>query len=96
MELNANSVLNENASGITSDVEYILIPRSKVRTRLPELLLCSFGAIITISGYILTSLVDKDYIPEQAPTLLMFMVILVLIAHAATWILAPRASLGSL
>ena len=91
MELNANSVLNENASGITSDVEYILIPRSKVRTRLPELLLCSFGAIITISGYILTSLVDKDYIPEQAPTLLMFMVILVLIAHAATWILAPRA-----
>ena len=76
---------NENTT------QYLIVPRSKIRTRLPELLLCSFTALITVSGYILTSLVDKDYIPKQAPTLLLSMVILVTIAHIATWILAPRA-----
>lgn len=88
---NNSSVLNENAQVTNNNSQYILIPRSKIRTRLPELLLCSFAALITISGYILTSLVDKDYIPKQAPTLLFAMIILVVIAHIATWILAPRA-----
>lgn len=70
--------------------EYILVPRSKIRTRLPELLLCAFAALITICGYILTSLVDKDFIPKQAPTLLIAMIVLVVIAHIATWIFVPR------
>lgn len=74
----------------TNNSEYILVPRSKIRTRLPELLLCAFAALITIFGYILTALVNKDYIPEQAPTLLIAMIVLITIAHVATWIFIPR------
>ncbi len=72
-------------------VRYQLVPRSKFRTRMPELLLGAIAVLITISGYILTALVDADYIPDQVPTLLFMMIALIVFAHVAVWILAPRA-----
>ena len=70
---------------------YQLIPRSKLRTRTPELLVSAMAALITIVGFILTALVNNDQIPDQAPTLLGLLIVLVIIAHVGVWLFAPRA-----
>jgi len=70
---------------------YKIIPRSRLRIRTPELLLSSLAVIITIAGYSLTSLVDNRFLPKQLPSLLLLMIILIVVAHIAVWILAPRA-----
>lgn len=71
--------------------QYKLVPKPKLRIRTPELLLSSLAAIITIGGYSLTALVDDRYLPKQLPSLLMSMLVLIVIAHIAVWIWAPRA-----
>ncbi len=70
---------------------YQLVPRSRFRLRTPELLLGSLAAIITVGGYALTALVNKDYLPQQLPGLLAVMIILIVVAHVAVWIWAPLA-----
>lgn len=70
---------------------YQLVPRSRFRLRTPELLLGSLAAVITVSGYALTSLSNKRYLPQQLPGLLALMIILIIIAHVAVWIWAPRS-----
>ena len=72
-------------------VNYQLVPRSKFLLRTPELLLSSLAALITIGGYALTALVDKSYLPKQLPSLLVLMIVLIVIAHVAVWIWAPRS-----
>ncbi|HMS25653.1 MAG TPA: putative peptidoglycan glycosyltransferase FtsW [Acidimicrobiia bacterium] len=72
-------------------VNYQLVPRSKFLLRTPELLLGSLAALITIGGYALTALVDKSYLPKQLPSLLVLMIVLIVIAHVAVWIWAPRS-----
>lgn len=75
----------------SDNVRYQIIPRSRLRTRTPELLMSAIAVFITIAGYTLTSLVDKDSIPAQVPSLLLFMILLIVAAHIAVWIWAPRA-----
>lgn len=70
---------------------YQLIPRSRLRLRTPELLLSSLAVLITVGGYALTSLVNERYLPQQLPGLLLLMIVLIVIAHIAVWIWAPRA-----
>jgi cell division protein FtsW (lipid II flippase) len=72
-------------------VSYKLIPNSKFRTRTPEVLLSLLAALITIGGYALVSLVDNRYLPKQLPSLLILIVALIIVAHIAVWIFAPRA-----
>ncbi|MFN8015915.1 MAG: putative peptidoglycan glycosyltransferase FtsW [Acidimicrobiia bacterium] len=70
---------------------YKILPKSKIRIRTPELLLSSLAVLITIGGYSLTALVDNKYLPKQLPSLLMVMIILIIVAHIAVWVWAPRS-----
>lgn len=76
---------------ISNPTVYKLIPRSRLRIRTPEILLGLLAILITIGGYSLTSLVNKSYLPKQLPSLLVLMVALIVIAHVAVWIFAPRS-----
>jgi peptidoglycan glycosyltransferase len=58
---------------------------------MPELLLSTMAALITVGGYALTALVNSRYIPKQLPGLLFVMILLIIAAHVAVWIWAPRS-----
>jgi cell division protein FtsW (lipid II flippase) len=82
---------NETAPPSSDTTQYQIVPRSRLRTRTPELLLGAMAALITIGGYALVSLVDSEYLPSQLPGLLALMIGLIIAAHIAVWIWAPRA-----
>lgn len=82
---------NPTPTPVEDKRRYKLVPRSRFRLRVPEFLLSALAALITIGGYVLVSLVNKDYIPKQVPSLLLFMILLIILAHVAVWAFAPRS-----